>query len=274
MCQYDFTLSALNRHLDTAGACKGPDGPPPSDKERGLGGAASAGGKSFGGWFSRSSKPSSSTSSSSLENATKLKRPQYQLLPEKAMRRLCEDAGLSTSGSKAVLEARHRHWVDRYNANLDAAPRFRKSLQQLRREAGQWDREKEREEKRGKSGGGGGSSGAAANGTTTVGSSEEERRAYAAANKDHFRELVEQSKRSLNRQNGGHASPRPGDDGEETATAAKAPSVEQEATAMPQADAEPAKGTMVEEGAEQGVDDSSGFEGALEDEGWEKDLED
>ena len=49
MCQYDFTLSALNRHLDTAGACKGPDGPPPSDKERGLGGAASAGGKSFGG---------------------------------------------------------------------------------------------------------------------------------------------------------------------------------------------------------------------------------
>lgn len=282
MCTHDFTLSALNRHLDTPGACKGPDGPPPSDKERGLAAMPAGSTKSFGGWFSRNGtgppSKSSSSSPSSLDNATKLKRPQYQLLAEKALRRLCEDAGLSTSGGKATLEARHRHWVDRYNANLDSAPKYRKGLGTLRREMGEWDRERDREEKRAKTGTGAGTgrnNGAASNGAGAVGASEEERRAYAVQHKDHFRELVAMSRQSAFKQQGKGTPPaatreeqadRKEDDGEEGEEAKqreeKAPAIEPvEAVAKEGPPAKPNGLAELDEG---------GFFGG---ESWEKDLE-
>ena len=35
---------------------------------------------------------------------------------------------------------RHRHWVNLYNANLDAAPALRASLSSLRKQLMQWER--------------------------------------------------------------------------------------------------------------------------------------
>ena len=35
---------------------------------------------------------------------------------------------------------RHRHWVNLYNANLDAAPALRTSLPSLRKQLMQWER--------------------------------------------------------------------------------------------------------------------------------------
>ncbi|CAO1630026.1 unnamed protein product [Parajaminaea phylloscopi] len=224
LCQHTFTLQALNRHLDNPAACKGPDGPPPSDRERGLApGVTSSNSNGLGGWFSRPGQSGNKTQGSKGLSATsqKLKRPQYQLLPEKALRKLCDESGLTTTGSKAVLEARHRRWIDAFNANLDSSPAYRRSEAQLRRDMRDWDREREKEDRAGMSRTGSGRGTAstphATNGTAalqrtkpvgaTVGASEEERRAYAASHATHFRQLVAQSRRThqLNREvhNGG-----------------------------------------------------------------------
>lgn len=202
LCSYTFTLQALNRHLDKAGACQGPDGPPPSDKERGITSTVGSQAGNFGGWFSRGSKGSSSNSSKanglhhSSNSTVKLKRPQYQMLSEKALRKLCEDAGLAHNGSKATLEARHRRWIDAFNANLDASPAYRKTEGQLKRDMREWDREKEREEVSAASRAAKSTNANSTKGATTVGASEEERRAYAASHADHFRALVAQSRLS------------------------------------------------------------------------------
>ncbi|PWN21400.1 hypothetical protein BCV69DRAFT_293358 [Microstroma glucosiphilum] len=218
MCSYTFTYAALNRHLDTAGACKGPDHPPPSDRERGLAvkNTGSKGG-GLGGFFNQKGKSGSSTGDSSMTNGnkshdssaagTKLKRPQYRLLSERELRKQCSDSGLATTGSKAQLESRHRHWIDLYNANLDAAQRYRRPEGALRRELREWDKEREREEARLAKAASAAARGAKASagsapptgsGSTSgiVGASEEERRRYAALNRDQFRALEEQGRRS------------------------------------------------------------------------------
>lgn len=169
-------------------------------------------------WFSRSNSGSGGSSSSKGSNSkvasgSKLKRPQYQLLSDKALRKLCDDCGLATTGSKLLLEARHRRWVDAFNANLDSSPAYRRSEGQLRRDMREWDREREREEysnnlKSGPLRGTGPSVMApqhATNGHSTarncgnkgvgvVGASEEERRLYVVSHADHFRQLVAQSR--------------------------------------------------------------------------------
>lgn len=220
MCSYTFTYAALNRHLDRAGACKGPDHPPPSDRDRGLA-AKNSGSKGggLGGFFNQKAKSGSGSGESSLSNGnkahdsstagTKLKRPQYRLLSERELRKQCSDSGLATTGTKAQLESRHRHWIDLYNANLDAAQRYRRPEGALRRELREWDKEREREEARlakaasaaargAKAGAGSGSASSTGTGSTSgvVGASEEERRRYAALNRDQFRALEEQGRRS------------------------------------------------------------------------------
>lgn len=106
-----------------------------------------------------------------------------------------QEYSLTTSGSRQVLESRHRRWIDIYNANLDASPAFRRTEGQLRREIKEWDREREKEEALSRSGGGSGShagnsvSGNRAGGggsaktkaNVLVGASEEERRAYTVS---------------------------------------------------------------------------------------------
>lgn len=47
---------------------------------------------------------------------------------------------LPASGTKDRLIDRHRHWVNLYNANLDAAPALRASISSLRKQLRQWER--------------------------------------------------------------------------------------------------------------------------------------
>lgn len=214
MCGYDFTVAALNRHLDSPNACKGPDKPPPSEKDRGLTaiGGTKASGSGLGGWFSKGEKPGSRASSSSATpvngtkpapEPTKLKRPQYHLLSEQKLRKLCEESSLATNGSRQVLESRHRRWVDLFNANLDASLAYRRTEGALRREVKEWDRDREREESRSKtsshassSSSSSGSATARSNGKPGVGASEEERKAWRIKNADQFRDLVAQGRQT------------------------------------------------------------------------------
>ena len=47
---------------------------------------------------------------------------------------------LPASGTKDRLIDRNRHWVNLYNANLDAAPALRASIPSLRKQLRQWER--------------------------------------------------------------------------------------------------------------------------------------
>lgn len=53
---------------------------------------------------------------------------------------LTQSLGLPTQGPKDRLIERHRQWVNVYNANLDAAPANRESLERLRRNLIAWDK--------------------------------------------------------------------------------------------------------------------------------------
>lgn len=243
MCGYTFTMLALNRHLDSPNACKGPDGPPPSDRDRGL--PSKTNGKTstpgFGGWLQPGKNSSSSStaaantkpSNANAPDAVKLKRPQYHLLSERQLRQICKDCGLDTSGKSSVLEPRHRRWIDLYNANLDASPKYRRSEAQLRRDIREWDQGREREEARlrklnnsaSTTSGGAGSGNKVKNGAV-VGGSEEERRAYAVSHSHHFRELIAQSRKTHTANKQTHA------------TAAQAVDAEQPTTSIP-ADQQP-----------------------------------
>lgn len=94
--------------------------------------------------------PSSSSPSPAPDpfaHAKRLTRPQYQLKSEKDLRKmlgvrlfLTQSLGLPTQGPKDRLIERHRQWVNVYNANLDASPANRESLERLRRNLLAWDR--------------------------------------------------------------------------------------------------------------------------------------
>lgn len=201
MCTFSGTLQALNRHLDTPGACPTSDDP---SKKNGNG----AGGKGMSGWFSKGSSSNSGGPSAPL---VKLKRPQYQLLSEKALRKLCEESGLTTTGHRSLLEARHRRWIDLFNSDLDASPAYRRGVGKLKKEMREWEKGREREEaEKARSKGVSTSTSSSSSSTTSssmgghhassaapnVGASEEERRAYAHAQRDHFKEIVEQARMS------------------------------------------------------------------------------
>ncbi len=130
ICSHKFTVSALDRHLDTI-TCKQGD-PQPSLEERGL--------------ASKPAKPSSwftpaSTTADLGYNEKRLVRPQYNLRSERELRKLLDDAGLPTTGDRERLVERHRQWINLWNANLDSN-KARRSTQQLRRELAAWERTK------------------------------------------------------------------------------------------------------------------------------------
>lgn len=156
------------------------------------------------GWFSKGASAGPSTP------LVKLKRPQYQLLSEKALRKLCEESGLTTTGHRSLLEARHRRWIDLFNSDLDASPAYRRGVGKLKKEMREWEKGREREEAEKARSKGVSTSTSSSSSTTSssmgghhassaapnVGASEEERRAYAHAQRDHFKEIVEQARMS------------------------------------------------------------------------------
>lgn len=70
----------------------------------------------------------------------RLTRPQYQLKNERDLRKLLQGVGLASTGPRDRLIERHRQWVNLYNANLDAAPSRRASVQNLKGQLAAWER--------------------------------------------------------------------------------------------------------------------------------------
>lgn len=138
ICSHKFTVTALNRHLDSA-RCY-PGFPEPSPEERGL---ATKPAKSTSSWFTKGapSTTSATDGATSMANEKRLIRPQYNLKSERDLRKLLDDAGLPTSGDREKMVERHRQWINIWNANLDST-KARRSAVQLRKDLAAWERTK------------------------------------------------------------------------------------------------------------------------------------
>ncbi|KAJ1025561.1 hypothetical protein NDA18_003904 [Ustilago nuda] len=138
ICTHNFTVTALNRHLDSANCY--PGFPQPSPQERGLASTTTTTTKSTCSWFTQP-RCSSISASSDAANEKRLVRPQYNLKSERDLRKLLQDAALPTNGDKEKMVQRHRQWVNIWNANLDST-NARRSAPQLRQELAAWERTK------------------------------------------------------------------------------------------------------------------------------------
>ncbi|CDU25615.1 related to postreplication repair protein uvsH/nuvA [Sporisorium scitamineum] len=140
ICRHKFTVTALNRHLDSARCYDG--FPEPSAEERGL---APKPAKTTSSWFTKNASAASpstnSDATSSMANEKRLVRPQYNLKSERDLRKLLDDAGLPTSGDKEKMVERHRQWINIWNANLDST-KARRTPAQLRKDLAAWERTK------------------------------------------------------------------------------------------------------------------------------------
>ncbi|KAI1113414.1 DNA repair protein rad18 [Nemania sp. NC0429] len=144
ICLRRMKEQLVDRHIDTS--CPGepqPDPtPPPAQPSR----RSPSKPISIAGAFAPST--STSTSTSTALSSTLSRKPQpapdrlpalnYSMLKETQLRKELGYLGLSTSGSRAMLERRHREWVMIWNANCDSQrPRPRA---ELLRELEVWER--------------------------------------------------------------------------------------------------------------------------------------
>lgn len=162
ICGYDFTLEALNRHLDS-GQCE--PGREPSRRERGLPTISpptrgSAEGESRTRSTDEGARPRTRAATAAAAKsgvmaffgggtpvvdkaldpaAKRLVRPHYHGQREKDLRKLLKDAGLPVVGSRERMIERHTQWINLWNANLDASPSLRKSTAQLRSQLREWE---------------------------------------------------------------------------------------------------------------------------------------
>ncbi|KAJ9050992.1 E3 ubiquitin-protein ligase rad18 [Entomophthora muscae] len=79
-----------------------------------------------------------SCSNSSTKRPNYMTKPIYDVMPDKQLKKLLKDLGLSTTGEKSVLQRRHAHYITLHNANCDiSAP---KPSSALKRELEAWER--------------------------------------------------------------------------------------------------------------------------------------
>lgn len=82
---------------------------------------------------SRDANPFGTSPSSFTKSPARSKAPErlpplnYSMLKDTALRKKMAELGLSTSGSRQMLERRHREWITLWNANCDSARPKRKS---------------------------------------------------------------------------------------------------------------------------------------------------
>ncbi|KAG8935085.1 E3 ubiquitin-protein ligase rad18 [Tulasnella sp. 417] len=106
---------------------------------------------------STSKKNASSAKSNGNGNSTgrqaspfpeRLPKEAYDTLKDKQLRERLARFDLSTTGSRAKMQARHERWVVLYNSNFqDQAPENRKTLKALRADLLVWEKEREKDEK-------------------------------------------------------------------------------------------------------------------------------
>ncbi|KAK4240381.1 hypothetical protein C8A03DRAFT_42098 [Achaetomium macrosporum] len=108
----------VDRHLDTS--C--PGSPQPQNASSST--AKTRGGSSFGAARTPFQNPPTPT-----KPPERLPALAYSMLKDTALRKKMAELGLSTSGSRQMLEKRHQEWVTIWNANCDSArPKKRSEL--------------------------------------------------------------------------------------------------------------------------------------------------
>lgn len=120
ICSWRMKPEKVDRHLDTD--CPGEPRPQPSEsKPRTLG--------------FPNIRPATSTSTKSLERLSPLN---YSMMKEASLKKRLLEMGLSSWGSRQLLEKRHREWVMIWNANCDSVRPKAKS--ELLRDLDTWER--------------------------------------------------------------------------------------------------------------------------------------
>lgn len=110
----------VDRHLDTD--CPGEPRPQPSEpKPKNLG--------------FPNTRPAANTATKPQERLSPLN---YSMLKETALKKRLQEIGISSWGSRQLLEKRHREWVMIWNANCDSARPKPKS--ELLRDLDTWER--------------------------------------------------------------------------------------------------------------------------------------
>jgi len=118
-------MEQVDRHLDTS--CPGPDAPQPPTPISGRRG---------GNNFASSSRTPSSRSAD--PPPARLPAISYSMLKDTALRKKLAELGISSAGSRQVMEKRHQEWVTIWNANCDSA--FPKTRQELLHDLNVWEK--------------------------------------------------------------------------------------------------------------------------------------
>lgn len=120
ICSWRMKPEKVDRHLDTD--CPGEPRPQPSQfKPKNLG--------------FPSTRPAANNMTKPQERLSPLN---YSMLKDTAMRKRLQELGVSSSGSRQLLEKRHKEWVMIWNANCDSARP--KSKSELLRDLDTWER--------------------------------------------------------------------------------------------------------------------------------------
>ncbi|KAI0094075.1 hypothetical protein BDY19DRAFT_920684 [Irpex rosettiformis] len=133
ICRKEMTEDIINRHLDDnckpLSTIRSPT--PKKRKIQTQEWSRLFGNDSFANKGKARSKPLPELD---IKEAESLPKMAYDTVTAKTIRERLSEYSLPTEGEKPALAARHLRWITMFNANLDASPSERKTLQQLRKE--------------------------------------------------------------------------------------------------------------------------------------------
>lgn len=163
----------VDRHLDTD--CPGEPRPQPSQsKPKNLG--------------FPSTRPAANIPTKHQERLSPLN---YSMVKDTALRKRLQEIGISTWGSRHLLEKRHREWVTIWNANCDSARP--KSKSELLRDLDTWERTQ---------GGSAPSNSHSANLGAQIKDKEFDGQGWASKHSDSFKDLIANARKSRQKARG------------------------------------------------------------------------
>jgi E3 ubiquitin-protein ligase RAD18 len=109
----------------------------------------------------------------------------YSMLKEPALRKKLTELGISATGSRQLLEKRHKEWITLWNANCDSSRPKKRA--ELMRDLDIWERTQ---------GGRAQTFGRPANGTVAIKDKDFDGAAWAAKHDDSFKDLIAAARRS------------------------------------------------------------------------------
>ncbi|KAG8168226.1 hypothetical protein KVR01_003915 [Diaporthe batatas] len=173
ICLWRMKPEKVDRHLDTD--CPGEPRPQPSQsKPNNLG--------------FPSTRPAANIPTKPQERLSTLN---YSMVKETALRKRLKEGGISSWGSRHLLEKRHREWVTIWNANCDSARP--KSKSELLQDLDTWERTQ---------GGSAPSNSHSANLGAQIKDKEFDGQGWASKHSDSFRDLIANARKSRQKAGG------------------------------------------------------------------------